>query len=345
MKLLAIRLSALGDVAMTVPVIYSVAHRYPQLDITVLSRPFMSALFAGMPPNVRFRSVDFASHKGVGGLLRLYSELKAEGYDAVADLHDVLRTKLLRTLFSLSGKAVAHIDKGRTGRKRLTCAGDKDLRPLPTSFCRYEDVFARLGYPAETHFRSIYGEGKGDPGLFAPFAGTLAIRPLIGVAPFAAHPGKKLPETTAQDLIRQLAAEYRQGTIFLFGSYDELKHLHRWAEGLPNVEPVTGRLMLDGELALMSHLDVMVSMDSANMHLASLVGVPVVSVWGATHPNAGFMGWGQSTGNAVQLGLPCRPCSIFGNKPCRRGDYACLAGIRTQDIMKKVEDIVNTKKA
>ena len=94
------------------------------------------------------------------------------------------------------------------------------------------------------------------------------------------------------------------------------------------------------ELALMSHLDVMLAMDSGNMHLASLVGTPVVSVWGATHPYAGFMGWGQSEKNAVQISLPCRPCSIFGNKPCIRGDYACLRQITPNQIIEKVESLL-----
>ena len=90
------------------------------------------------------------------------------------------------------------------------------------------------------------------------------------------------------------------------------------------------------ELILMSHLDVMVSMDSANMHLASIVGTPVVSIWGATHPFAGFMGWGQPPENAVQLDLPCRPCSIYGNKPCLRGDYSCLKNISPDQVVDRI---------
>ena len=101
-----------------------------------------------------------------------------------------------------------------------------------------------------------------------------------------------------------------------------------------------GKLNMRTELNLMSHLDVMLAMDSGNMHLASLVGTPVVSVWGATHPYAGFMGWGQSEKNAVQISLPCRPCSIFGNKPCIRGDYACLRQITPNQIIEKVESLL-----
>lgn len=101
---------------------------------------------------------------------------------------------------------------------------------------------------------------------------------------------------------------------------------------------------ISGELALMNRLDVMVSMDSANMHLASLAGVPVVSVWGATHPYAGFMGWGQSIGNAVQIDLPCRPCSIYGNKPCLRGDYFCMKNISPEQIVERTELVMNEKR-
>ena len=66
-----------------------------------------------------------------------------------------------------------------------------------------------------------------------------------------------------------------------------------WIAKYPSVVSMIGKLNMRTELNLMSHLDVMLSMDSANMHLASLVNIPVVSIWGATHPYAGFMGWKQ----------------------------------------------------
>ena len=101
-----------------------------------------------------------------------------------------------------------------------------------------------------------------------------------------------------------------------------------------------GKLNMRTELNLMRHLDVMLSMDSANMHLASLVNIPVVSIWGATHPYAGFMGWKQLPVNTVQLDLSCRPCSVYGQKPCWRGDYACLRDIKPEQVIAKIEGIV-----
>ena len=93
---------------------------------------------------------------------------------------------------------------------------------------------------------------------------------------------------------------------------------------------------MNGELALMGQLDAMLSMDSANMHLASLVGTRVVSIWGGTHPYAGFLGWNQKESDCIQLDLPCRPCSVYGNKRCLRGDYMCMNGITPEYILQKI---------
>lgn len=340
MKLLVIRLSAFGDVAMTVPVIDSLARQYPQLDITVLSRPFMAPLFSLMPANVHFRGIDLTQNDGPSGLLALFRQLRGEGFNLVADLHDVLRSKVLRTLFFLSGVKTAHIDKGRRGKKALVRQHGKELVEQPTSFSRYVAVFARLGYPVEPAFHSIYGQGKGDASLFASVAVPACGERWIGVAPFAAHRGKILPQATVEELLRRLTADNRHRVFLFGGGGQERAAMEQWAAAYPRVVSLSGKLKLDGELALISHLNVMVSMDSANMHLASLVGVPVVSVWGATHPFAGFMGWGQSMDNTVQLDLPCRPCSIFGNKPCLRGDYACLEGLKAEMIMNKINLIL-----
>lgn len=341
MKLLALRFSAFGDVAMTVPVIDSFARKYPQIEITVLSKPFMEPLFAGTPSNVHFKGIDLNRYKGLRGLYRLFRELKKEGYDTIADLHDVLRSKVLRNLFRLSGAKVAHLNKGREEKKALTSPHHKVLKVLSSSFNRYEEVFQKLGCPVNTNFHSIFGKKKGNSALFQSTTGMPDGKRWIGVAPFAAHKGKILPEETLVSLIEKLSA-HTEWKVFLFGGgKKETELLECWAKGYSNIQSLAGKLKLNEELALMSHLDVMVSMDSANMHLASLTGTPVVSVWGATHPFAGFMGWGQDLSYAVQTELPCRPCSIFGNKPCLRKDYACLTRITPQAIIEKIETIIN----
>ena len=133
--------------------------------------------------------------------------------------------------------------------------------------------------------------------------------------------------------------------IFLFGSGEKEKTIfEKWTSKYPQCTDTS--VILNGlreELVLMKYLDAMITMDSANMHLASLVAVPVVSIWGATHPFAGFMGWNQNIDNAIQADMPCRPCSIYGNKSCMRGDYACLKNIAPETIANKIETILLKK--
>ncbi|MBR5729871.1 MAG: glycosyltransferase family 9 protein [Prevotella sp.] len=343
--ILVIRFSALGDVAMVVPVISSLARQYPDVRITMLSRSFARPLFEGLAPNVSFMEADLTGeYNGVRGLNSLYRRLVAKRFTAIADLHDVLRSKFLRMRFDLARYRVAHINKHRQGKRQLVSARGKVLRQQPTSIENYAQVFEKLGYPVKLDFTSL---------SITPSREVLQLMPVnhrpafnVGLAPFAAHEGKVYPLRLTETVIRSLGDRHEDLRVFLFGGGDkEMAVFHEWAAKYPCCVVVGDHLKgLQQELALMSLLDVMVSMDSANMHLASLVALPVVSVWGATHPYAGFMGYNQKPENAVQLDLPCRPCSIFGNKPCQRGDLACLNNISPDLIIKKVENILLTPK-
>ena len=391
----------MGDVAMTVPVVKSLAQQYPDLRITVLSKPFARTLFDGLAPNVSFMGADIkGEYHGIKGLNALYRRLTAKNFTAIADLHSILRSSYLRMRFNFDRYRVAHIDKHRAMRRALTATNNKQLVQLPTPFEGYADVLAQLGYPVNINFTSIFPPEGGDLKLIAPFingksksgeakalskekegkkeeekvlsegaegkreeekvlsegtegkngvakvlseeeeAKAESLKPQgekwIGIAPFAAHKGKIYPLEKMERVIELLLEHEPNCRIFLFGGgAEERELLTQWES---RHDRCTCALLgsLYNELVLMSHLDTMVSMDSANMHLASLTGTRVVSVWGATHPFAGFMGWNQSPADAVQTTLPCRPCSIFGNKPCLHGDYPCLNSITPEDIVERV---------
>ena len=343
--LLVIRFSALGDVAMTVPVVYALAQQYPDVRITVLSRNFARPLFDDLLPNINFMEADLKrEYHGITGLNSLYRRLLAKQFTAIADLHSVLRSSYLRMRFNLDHYKVAHIDKHRKDRRRITSSSNKQLIQLPTSFQNYADVFARLGYPVNVQFRSIFSEDGGDMNLLPESLPRPTVgQPCIGIAPFAAHEGKIYPVRLMEQVVEQLLAKHPDTRIYLFGKGQrEDETFPKWCAAHPQCVYVSQHLNnLRDELILMSHLQVMVSMDYANMHLASLVATPVVSVWGATHPFTGFMGWNQSPENAIQIPLECRPCSIYGQKPCLRGDYACMRNIAPEQIVNRVELILN----
>ena len=346
--ILVIRFSAMGDVAMVVPVVYSLAQQYPDVRITVLSRTFARPLFEDLAPNVNFMAADLKKeYHGIKGLNALYRRLAAKQFTAVADLHNVLRSEYLRLRFNIGHYRVEHINKHRKGRRRITAKHAKRLEQQPTSFENYVEVFKKLGYPVEINFRSIFPEGeKGNLNMLPKGINVKnSFEQWIGIAPFAAHEGKVYPPRLTHQVIEQLLKKYPKARIFLFGrGKQEDQYFKEWCQIHPECLYVSHQLeSLHQELILMSHLDAMVSMDSSNMHLASLTGTPVVSVWGATHPYAGFLGWGQSTDNIVQIDLECRPCSIYGQKPCRRGDYACMNGIAPETIVEKIENILSNK--
>lgn len=349
--LLIIRFSALGDVLMSVPVIDALARQYPDLRITVVSRPYVGSVMRLLPENVSFMGVNLRQYEGLAGLKRLFAELKSLQPTAVADFHNVLRTIYLRFLFKLNGIPTAYLNKDRRQRKKFISSAVKTQQR--TSFEGYQQVLAELGYPVRIDWHqpfSLFGNvprsGMGTSSKTNASAesdtqsGTdsqqeeavFARENAIGVAPFAAHKGKIYPLDKMEQVVAQLS---QNAHIYLFGAGAEEKALmEEWERKYPNVESVVGRLADMGEeLRLMSRLRLVLAMDSGNMHLASLAGVPVVSVWGATHPLSGFLGWGQSMDNVIQEDMPCRPCSIYGNKPCRYGDYRCLTRISPERIV------------
>ena len=346
--ILVIRFSAMGDVAMVVPVVWSLAQQYPDLRITVLSRAFARPFFEDLAPNIGFMEADLKrEYSGIKGLNALYRRLTAKQFTAVADLHSVLRSEYLRMRFNMGRYRVAHIDKHRKGRRRLISQSNKELTQQPTSFQNYLDVFERLGYPITINFQSIFPPEGGNLSLLPPPINFKhSDEEWIGIAPFAAHKGKVYPPEKMEVVIQQLLEQHPHARIFLFGrGSQENEWFARWCECYWLCTTVSDYAKsMQQELILMSHLDVMVSMDSSNMHLASLTGTTVVSIWGATHPYAGFMGWGQKEENAIQVELDCRPCSIFGQKSCKRGDYACMNMIKPETIIEKVNTILLTKK-
>ena len=343
-NVLVLRFSAIGDVAMTVPSLYGACHAHPDVRFVFVTRSSMVSIFLNAPSNLVVVGVDLkGQYRGLGGMRRLFGELRVKyDIDAVVDLHDVIRTKYIRLLATLKGLKVSRIHKGRKGKHALTRKNNKVMLPLETSRSRYRSTFARLNLVPDESFKGLFGGGKAPAEQFAAITPPRAAgEHWIGIAPFARHQGKIYPVEQMEEVVSRLS-ESGDMRIFLCGGGDYGREVFgRWQECYSGVVSLAeGRYGFATELALLSNLDCMVSMDSANMHLASLVDIPVVSIWGATHPYCGFKGWRQDDDNIIQLPLTCRPCSVFGDKPCHRGDYLCLNGIKPAIVVDKVLSIL-----
>lgn len=315
--ILTYRFSAFGDVAMTAVVFREIIQQNPDLKIVFVSRNNFADLFEGIP-NFIFKGIDIDDYKGFWGMRRLANELTKEFQpDLIADLHSVIRTKILDTIFKKRGYKVSVLDKGKEGKEHLTDIWNLEKKPLRHTTERYADVFREMGFHVvlSHQYRQKSFKKSG-----------------IGIAPFAQHQGKMLPLEKSFEVAKILAKKHQ--IYFFGGGNSEVETLNLWVTQIPNSENFAGKLTLKEELQKISDLETMISMDSANMHLASLVGTRCVSIWGSTHQFAGFLGYGQSENDIIQVkDLTCRPCSVFGDKECYRGDWACLEEIDIQKII------------
>lgn len=306
----------MGDVAMTVPVVRAFVQQNPNVKITFVSRPFFKPFFEGIE-NVSFFAVDVKKrHKGFFGLIKLYSDLKKLNIDAVADLHNVLRSQVIRTLFSLSGKKVAATNKGRAEKKALTRAENKIFQPVKSMVQRHVDTFNKLGLRVDLSNPKFPEKAILAKEIIA-ISGEKQNFNWIGIAPFAQYESKVYPLDLMQKAIDKLALN-SSNKIFLFGGGNkEIELLNQFSKNKENVINLAGKTPFQQELQLISNLDVMLSMDSGNAHIAAMLGVKVITLWGATHPFAGFIPFNQPLENCLTSDreqFPLLPTSVYGNK-------------------------------
>lgn len=342
-KCLVIRMSAFGDVAMLVPVIYSVAIAYPQVQFQVLTRAAFVPLFQNISFNVSAISVDTKNkHKGFLGTMKLFFKMSTYRFTHVADEHDVIRSKVIRTIQRIYFAKIAVLDKKRK-EKEFIIQTKKTNNPIQSTINRYLDVFKELGFEAPMIYESFFNFAPRDFSLFSAFVAEKMTK-WIGIAPFAQHKGKIYPKELMEQVLEKLSKDSNISVFLFRGGSKEEELVDEWKKKYPNIiDHKKFKLKLQTELALMSYLDVMVSMDSANMHLASIVNIPVVSIWGATDPSLGFYGFRQDINNAIRANdVTCRPCSVYGNKSCALTEdrYACLTHISPDRIINKIYEVI-----
>ncbi|MEA1786436.1 glycosyltransferase family 9 protein [Arenibacter sp. GZD96] len=339
--LLIIRLSAMGDVAMLVPVILSFTERYPRAKITVLTRPFFAPMFTPIP-QVKVYCADVKGrHKGVFGLWKLYKELKEQHITQVLDMHNVLRSTILGVFLKMGGVTVIKIDKGRSEKRALTRGKNKVFQSLKSTHERYADVFRKSGFPLELAPKAVLHKQALTP-KSSKFLGRTEKRKVIAIAPFAAFPGKMYPLFLMEEVLRLLKNTKRYRIILFGGGAIEKDVLQKWANQFSGCVNAAGTFSFEQELALISHVDLMVAMDSGNAHLAAMYGVPVITLWGVTHPFAGFYPYAQDPHYALladRKKFPQIPTSVYGNK-MPSGYDTVMETIPPSAVVQKIETIL-----
>ena len=323
----------MGDVAMSAPVLKAFSKQNPDVKLTVLTREFFTPFFRDVE-NVSVFSADLkGKHKGVLGLYKLSKELKKLNIDAVADLHNVLRTNILKCF--LLGRPFVQIDKGRAEKKALVSG--QNFQQLKTTHQRYADVFKKLGFPLDLSNPEFAKRAKLNAKT-VKIIGTDS-KKWIGIAPFAAFEGKMYPLDLMENVIATLSKTHK---ILLFGGgKKEIDILDGFQNKYETVINLAGKLSFNEELDVISNLDAMLAMDSGNAHMAAMLGVKVITIWGVTHPYAGFAPFNQPTDFALVANreeFPLIPTSIYGNK-FPEGYLDASRSISPETIVSKITSI------
>lgn len=347
-KILVLRFSAMGDMVLLVPVIRSLVATHADIEVTVVTRPKFASFFTDMDRVVPFPAdVDY-TYSGIFGMRELFGKLLRKGsYDVVVDVHDHIRTILLRNLFKIFGTPVVVYDKGRPEKRGFTRKENKRLKPLIHTVERYRLAFEKAGLPIvlQSSFPQITIKQSTREQLSDWLhANSLSKNEKwIGIAPFAKHASKIWPVENYSAVI-DLWIKKGPVRFFLFGGEKDVKFFESLKERFPeHVVIAAGHLKLKLELELISMLDLMLCVDSSNMHLAAMMGIPLLSIWGGTHPDVGFGPYGKGSESILQVGvdvLSCRPCSVYGKEKCYRGDFACLNYIKPEVVVSRMEQLL-----
>jgi ADP-heptose:LPS heptosyltransferase len=343
-KILVIRFSAMGDVMLLVPVLQSLVAAFPHLEITVVTRPRFSSFFRNIERVKIFEAdVDY-TYNGFLGMRDLFKALmKRSDFDVVFDLHDHLRTMILRTFFRVVGKKVIVFEKGRPQKKAFVRKVNKITTPLPHTVERYYQAFQKAGFEFPILPKPFL---KPDNESIQKVSQWLASNQIkkkekwIGIAPFAMHTTKIWPRENYRSVIETILDKMPARIFFFGGGEKEIEFFETLKRDFPeHCTIVAGQLKICDEIALLQDIDLMLCVDSSNMHLAALTGRPLLSIWGGTDPDVGFSPYQYGKESILQISrseLPCRPCSVYGKETCYIGDFACLKKITVEQVCSSI---------
>jgi len=334
----------MGDVILLLPVIQGLVASNPDIEVYLITQKGFFSIFQNIE-RLHLIEIDLkGKNKGFLGLYKLFCSVKDEiNPDMVFDLHRVLRSYVLDVLFFMFNFKVWRFNKG-TFIKYLVIHYKKLTYMLPGTVDRYAEVFIKAGYTVQLAKPPLFVRNS-----LSVSNDNLFVKPIIiGIAPFAKHKQKIWSTDRVEAMIKEINIKYDAQIVLFGGGHSELSILRRISMRNSNCIVSADHFAFSDEIGLMSKLTLMVSMDSANMHLSAMAGVPTVSIWGATHPVLGFAPYNQPKENIIQYvgnQLNCRPCSVYGNKKCiYTNSIRCMEYISVDIVIDRINEIINNTK-
>ncbi len=319
-----VRLSSMGDVLLTTPLIRAVRERHPDATITFVTKTVFASLLADNP-----RVAEVIGYDAQTPLKALATRIKSGGYSHLLDLHGSLRTRWLRLWVGGTWGGYPKHRLARTLLIRTKLDQYRDHRPVAE---RYFDAARSLdvspaGHPLEFFVRR---DAMDAAQQFLKQRGIGIDRPLIAVCPGAQHATKRWLLQHWQHLVTRLTTT-GSDVVVLGGPADRLLGEEVAAAGAESAVNAAGAFDFPGSAALLKLSHRAVSGDTGLMHLATAVQTPVVALFGPTVRQFGFYPYGGRA-TVLEQDLPCRPCSAMGGPGCPLRHHRCLLDITPDEV-------------
>jgi heptosyltransferase-2 len=344
-RILLFHTAFIGDIILMLPLAQALRAQYPAAAITAVTVPQSAPVLRDHPAVDRVITYDKkGSERGLRGIFTLAQHLRALRFDVAIVPHRSLRSAVVvwlariprRIGFSTSigrifftdvvpyGKALHEIERN-LGLLRPLGTDNADLR-LPELHPRAEDRKVVDGFLRS--YRLRWPSFSADS--------------MVAIAPGSVWLTKRWPSEAYTALVQALVAR-GWGVVLIGGPEDQgLCHLITEAAGKPGtILNGAGAFTLLQSAELLRRCSVLVSNDSAPMHLGVAMQTPVVAVYGATIPGFGFAPLGKRDRVVEIEGLSCRPCGIHGGNSCPIGTLECLRLITHERVFNVVTEVVS----
>lgn len=310
-----IRLSSMGDIIYTTPVVRCLKQQLPGAQIHFLTKPAFKYIYDDNP------YVD-QLHLLKGSLSETIDEIRAGQFDYIIDLHNNLRTALIK--FKTGIKSSTY--KKQTVRKWLSLKFRLKLVPPTHLVERYMQTVKFLGIkndglPIDYYIKASYNLQQLVPASHQQ--GYIAF--VIG----ATHFTKRMPNSKIISICRQISRP-----VVLLGGKDVQANAAEIEAALgAQVYNACGKTSLDESVFLVSRASKVIGFDTGLTHIAEAFDVPIASIWGGTVPDLlGVQPYQVKNARVIGIDLACRPCSKFGLEKCPLGHFKCMNEIPEQEL-------------
>jgi ADP-heptose:LPS heptosyltransferase len=315
LSILILRLSSLGDIVLTFPLVCALREKYPTARIDFVVKKEYREVLAFCEGISNVFEVDTSA--GRNGLDRLRDAFKKNNYTHVLDLHNNFRSRILRRGV---GESLSPINKRSLQRWLLVKLKLNLLKNAPDIIGRYFETARVLG---------IVDSGKGPS-----IAHSSTRNPkLVAIAPGARHWNKRWPKENFIEVARRLLEDGYN--VELYGSADERTLIEEISTTLASdrVKNLAGELSIKESMERLSHASLAMTNDSGLMHISNALSIPTISIFGPTVREFGFMPRGDHAIVVQNEGLSCRPCTAIGRADCPKGHFRCMKEITPENIL------------